>query len=339
MKIKANEKSECAIDDVDSPSSRRSSGASGRPRGAGASRKAGQKSSSGGGGGRRLSDAMLDKYLQCDEADGCGAQNQGGQPEPGSGGELPSAAYFGQQQQQQPQPQQPPPPPPQDDAFDEERPARVQRPPSTAVEWPDEAARRAAEERARRKPAAKHIHPCVCDLSKRQRANIEQYLRQRQSAQQRFERRVHEIEEEIRLAEEAEQQRLRELEAEKEFYGDEYEMEGSKRKRKKRSARRASMVSLGVKQVINWRKPPKVEVRFTRTSNLRATRATYCKPPLPPLPEIGPVEVDFEQPEIPIRTTRTVELRLKFVKNHIEMAQQRRVKVKYPDRPPFVTKY
>lgn len=185
----------------------------------------------------------------------------------------------------------------------------------------------------------KHIHPCICDLSKRQRANIEQFLKDRRAAQQRYERRVQEIEEEIRLAEEAEQQRLRELEAEKEFYGDEYEIEGTKHKRKKRSARRASMVSLGVKQIINWRKPPKMEVHYTRTAKLRMTSTTYCKPPLPELPEIRPVDVDFAEPELPIRTNRTVELRLKFVKSHFETVAKQQVKVKYPDRPPFVTQY
>lgn len=320
MRVK---KSKCAIDGTDSLSTpcSNASGRSGRrlrlvSRAKG---KAGQKSASSS--GRRLSN-VLDKY-QCEEdyPPAGGEANEGVEVRRPSNGTLVSATPDLNQ--------------PSDEAFVEERSITTARPCTRPIQWPDEAMRKKVES----KKKVKHIHPCICDLSKRQRANIEQFLKERQEAQQRYERRVQEIEEEIRLAEEAEQQRLRELEAEKEFYGDEYEIEGLKRKRKKRSARRASMVSLGVKQVINWRKPPKIEVRFTRTSNLRMPSATYCKPPLPPLPEIRPVDIDFEAPEIPIRTNRAVELRLKFIKSHIKMLQKQEIKVKYPDRPPFVTQY
>ncbi|KAL6952116.1 hypothetical protein U1Q18_051148 [Sarracenia purpurea var. burkii] len=104
----------------------------------------------------------------------------------------------------------------------------------------------------------KHIHPCVCDIDKRRWGVITQ------------------IEEEYRLAEEAELERRRQAEEEMELYGDEYDQSGAHPKRKKRSARRASMVSLGVKQIINWRKSPKIKVKFNKTSALRRENPTYC---------------------------------------------------------------
>ncbi len=203
-------------------------------------------------------------------------------------------------------------------------------------EWSTEALQKLAEEKKHK--ATKHIHPCICDLPKQRKAAIEQFLKEKRIAQQKFQNRVLEIEEEIRLAEEREAERLRELEAEKEFYGDEYEMEGKKKKRKKRSARRASMVSLGVKQVINWRKSPRIQVRYTRTSNMRAHSSTYCKPPFPPLPEIKSLNVNLDGPDIPIRATRTVELRTRRARQVVASLREQEVKVKYPKRPPFVTK-
>ncbi|XKL59425.1 hypothetical protein PGB90_000441 [Kerria lacca] len=187
------------------------------------------------------------------------------------------------------------------------------------------------------KPAIrkKHIHPYICNLTKKQWAAVKQFLKKKQLAQKKFKQRVAEIEKEIRVTEKAEADRLRQLEVKKELFGDEYEFVDKKRKRKKRSARRVSMVSLGVKQVINWRKPPKIEVHYNKTWGVRAHNTTYYQSPMISLPEIRPVQMHYEGPEIPVRATKTLELRITYIKTHADYLKQEDY-IKYPKRPPFI---
>ncbi len=156
----------------------------------------------------------------------------------------------------------------------------------------------------------KHIHPCVCDLSKKQKERIAAFLKHKKEMQIKYEKRVKEIEAELARLEEERLERERELQEQQELFGDEYEVVGKKKKRKKRSARRASMVSLGVKQVINWRKAPRIEVKPTTASSLRKKYTAYCgRIPYPPSPQ---KPVDFhKKPDIEIQATLTSELRSK----------------------------
>lgn len=180
----------------------------------------------------------------------------------------------------------------------------------------------------------RHIHPCVCDLTKAQRKKIEKYLNERLRMQMRFEKRIKEIEEELRrLAEEEEERRQRE-ELEKELYDDEYEMVGGQRRRKKRSARRVSMISLGVRQVINWRKEPKIAVKYTKTYELRRANPTYCKPKVSIALVPKPIQC---LTNVSIRHNRTSELRTKFNKDLKEVLHKREYR-KYPNKPEFVLK-
>ncbi|KAK7579948.1 hypothetical protein V9T40_000577 [Parthenolecanium corni] len=156
----------------------------------------------------------------------------------------------------------------------------------------------------------RHIHPCVCDLTKRQRETIEKHLHHKRYMQRKFEKRVKEIEEELERLEEERLERERELQEQQELFGDEYEVVGKKRKRKKRSARRASMVSLGVKQVINWKKEPRIEVKPTKASRLRKEYSSYCGRVEFPLSPI--IEIDYKkEPEVAIRATVTSSARAK----------------------------
>lgn len=182
----------------------------------------------------------------------------------------------------------------------------------------------------------KHIHPCICNLTKRQRKVIEDYLKNRRLWQQKFRKRMQELEEEQRRIAEEEAERLRELEEEKELYADEYEIEGKRKKRKKRSARRASMVSLGVKQVIIWKKSPKIPIKLTRTSNMRMNNTTYCRPLQILLSPVRPVLLRIEGPQIPVRETTTTQLRSKYIKKQRKEIEEKNVSlVKYPTRPRF----
>ncbi|XKL68117.1 hypothetical protein PGB90_003608 [Kerria lacca] len=157
----------------------------------------------------------------------------------------------------------------------------------------------------------KHIHPCVCDLSQRQLDKINKHLFQRGELRRKFAIRVKEIEQELAAIEEERLEKEREMQEQRELFGDEYEMVGKKKKRKKRSARRASMVSLGVKQVINWRKPPKIEVKNNKTSLLRKRYTSYCGKKEYPASPIK--EIDFgKEPNILVRTTTASDLRSKF---------------------------
>lgn len=157
----------------------------------------------------------------------------------------------------------------------------------------------------------RHIHPCVCDLTQQQRKKIDTHIRHRRHMQSKFEKRVKEIEEELARLEEERLERERELQEQQELFGDEYELVGKKRKRKKRSARRASMVSLGVKQVINWKKEPRIKVQPTKASKLRSEYSSYCGRVEFPLSPIA--EIDYKkEPEVAIRETVTSSARAKI---------------------------
>lgn len=156
----------------------------------------------------------------------------------------------------------------------------------------------------------KHIHPCVCDLSKTQRRRIKKHLDHKALMHRKYEHRIIEIEEELARLEEERLEQEREQEEQQELFGDEYELVGSKKKRKKRSARRASMVSLGVRQVINWRKGPKIQVKTTKASALRKEYAAYCG--RRPLPETPWKKITYgAEPTAKVRTTKAFSLRLK----------------------------
>lgn len=157
----------------------------------------------------------------------------------------------------------------------------------------------------------KHIHPCICDLTTQQRQRIEAFLAHKREMHRKYMKRVAQIEEELARLEEERLERERELQEQEELFGDEYELVGKKKKRKKRSARRASMVSLGVKQVINWRKEPRIKVKPTTASALRGKYTSYCGRHEIPLSPIG--HIDFhKEPALAIRTTLASDLRSKF---------------------------
>lgn len=164
---------------------------------------------------------------------------------------------------------------------------------------------------------ARHIHPCVCDLTFSARKRVTDFRSKRRDFLSRYDHRVHEIEE---LAKKMEQMRLdaeREAKEHKELYEDEYEMIGTKRKRKKRSARRASMVSLGVRTLIKWKKEPLIPVKYTRAWNLRRDNSAYCGEKKYPLPLIVDMNIKKE-PLIPVRDTQAYILRsnLNVVRRH-----------------------
>lgn len=154
----------------------------------------------------------------------------------------------------------------------------------------------------------KHIHPCICDLSASQRHRIRTHVQKTKKFENRLVERLEEIDlERIALEEEIRRKEAEELE-QQELFGDQYEVIGKKKKRLKRSARRASMVSLGVKTVINWRKSPKIKVKYNKVSELRRSHSSYCgeRPNIEsPVKNIG-----FENsPRIPVRITKTTVLR------------------------------
>lgn len=156
----------------------------------------------------------------------------------------------------------------------------------------------------------KHIHPCICDLTKQQREKIDAHLARKRNMQRKYDKRVKEIEEELARLEEERLEREREMQEQEELFGDEYELVGKKRKRKKRSARRASMVSLGVKQVINWRKQPRIEVKMTTCSSLRKKYTSYCGRHEYPLSPIRPIDF-HKEPALAIRSTVASDMRSK----------------------------
>ncbi|XKL63742.1 hypothetical protein PGB90_006106 [Kerria lacca] len=176
----------------------------------------------------------------------------------------------------------------------------------------------------------KHIHPCICDLTSIQRKRISDHDRKIHLAKRKYEKRIKEVETELTLAKEAQLEKERELREQQELFGDEYEMVGTKKKRKKRSARRASMVSLGVKQVINWRKEPRIKVKMSRSSTLRMQHSSHCgKNPF----EMSPIrKVHFEEsPKIPVRMTRTFSLRIDF-----DQQRKQGASIKINRKPSFV---
>lgn len=157
---------------------------------------------------------------------------------------------------------------------------------------------------------SRHIHPCVCDLTDQARKRIKEHNEHEANQQKKFEQRVREIEEQLAKLEEERLEREHELQEQQDLFGDEYELVGKKKKRKKRSARRASMVSLGVKQVINWKKEPRIKVRYNYTYKLRSENPKYCnyrKYKLTPVKSIH-----FKRtPAIPVRETKANSLRAK----------------------------
>lgn len=156
--------------------------------------------------------------------------------------------------------------------------------------------------------AVRHIHPCICDLSDEAKLRISAHQKAKAELHQKYVTRRAEIEVEKEHREELRREREREKREQQELFGDEYEVVGEKKKRKKRSARRASMVSLGVRQVINWRKEPKLKVILNKTWYLRNENTRYCGQITYSLPELE--DVDFrKEPLIPIRSTRAYMLR------------------------------
>lgn len=159
--------------------------------------------------------------------------------------------------------------------------------------------------------SAKHIHPCVCDLTAEQRRRIKEHHERIGQIQRRFEQRVREIEEELERLEEERLEREREMQEHQELFGDEYEMIGKKKKRKKRAARRASMVSLGVKQIINWKDEPKIKVKYNNAFKLRCDNQSYCSYKTYELPSIKEIQYN-KVPNIPVRVTKAYSLRSKI---------------------------
>ena len=158
----------------------------------------------------------------------------------------------------------------------------------------------------------RHIHPCVCDLTESAKRRVAAYTKAKSDMRQKFVLRKHQIEEELKQKELERLEREREKSEQKELFGDEYEMtEEGLRKRKKRSARRVSMVSLGVRQVINWKKEPRVPVKYNTVWKLRHDNTRYCAKRifLVPCPE----EIDWKrEPAIPVRFTSGSKLRRDF---------------------------
>lgn len=179
----------------------------------------------------------------------------------------------------------------------------------------------------------KHIHPCVCDLPLATRKRIAEHNKRIREKQTKFDRRIQEIQEELARLEEERLEKERELQEQDELFGDEYELVGKKKKRKKRAARRASMVSLGVKQIISWKKPPKVPIKFNLTWNLRRSYSAYCGKRLyPPSPLMV---VDFKmEPAIRVRDTTSFRMRSKI------NSEKKTDLIRRDDkRPRFVTSY
>lgn len=157
---------------------------------------------------------------------------------------------------------------------------------------------------------AKHIHPCICDLSDAQWKRIREHRRKVLEAQERYEARLRGIQEELEWQLLAAEELERAQAEEKEFYGDEYQMVGKKRKRLKRSARRASMVSLGVRQVIDSRKPPRIPVKYNEASIRRKlVYPAYCGKKMIPLTPVRSISYE-KNPIIPVRLTRSFKLRV-----------------------------
>lgn len=190
-----------------------------------------------------------------------------------------------------------------------------------------------AEDGTRKCRKRRHIRPCLCDLSPRIKQKVSNYLKYKAHMIRKHEKRVKEIEEELARIEEARLEAEREKQEQEELFGDEYEVVGKKKKRKKRSARRASMVSLGVKQVINWRKQPRIAVKFNMTSEMRTKYQSYCGTrdyPLTPIQEIN----YHKTPNIAVRMTWVSTSRLKISENKKESLSKAEDK-----KRPFETPY
>jgi hypothetical protein len=182
-------------------------------------------------------------------------------------------------------------------------------------------------------PSGRHIRPCICDLTESAKRRIAAHTKLKEALYSKLVKRKAEIEEEIRRKEEEAKEREREKAEQKELFGDEYEMQDGQKKRKKRSARRASMVSLGVRQVINWKKEPRIQVVFNRTWKVRHDNSRYCNKIHYGVPVVE--LVDYKKaPIVNVRDTHAFELR-------------QRINTKYKDwliasedkRPPFIIEF
>lgn len=180
-------------------------------------------------------------------------------------------------------------------------------------------------------PNVRHIHPCVCDLQPVQRKRIVVHNKRAKQMHQKFEHRVVEIEETLARRGDERLDAEREEEKHEELYGEKYEMVGGKKKRKKRSARRVSMMSLGVKQVINWRKGGNVGFKVNKTFLLRSEHSVYCdrKPSQEPLIKVRQYN---QLPKFPVRVTRTLSLRSEINSEKVKATIENEDK-----RPLFVT--
>lgn len=189
-----------------------------------------------------------------------------------------------------------------------------------------------AEDGTRKCRKRRHIHPCICDLSKQVKQKVAKYLQRKSQMQDKYATRVKEIEEELARIEEERLETEREAQEQDELFGDEYEVVGKKKKRKKRSARRASMVSLGVKQVINWRKQPKNPVKYNLASELRSKSRSYCGIQVYPLTPVQ--EINFRKsPSLAVRSTWASTSRSKTNAGKKESLS------KTDNKVPFVTPY
>ena len=182
--------------------------------------------------------------------------------------------------------------------------------------------------------AAQHIGPHICDLTEEQKKRIAEFRRRKKAEQDKLIRRMREVEEALARLEEIRNARLRENEELEEFYGDRYELVRGRKKRLKRSARRASMVTLGVKQRIMWWKEPEIAVIYNHAYKLRHENNTYCATHSYELPH--PRAVNYGKPPlIPVHINRTFAGRA-----GVNLEKKERLRAELDDpRPLFVTAF
>lgn len=161
----------------------------------------------------------------------------------------------------------------------------------------------------------RHIHPCICDLKTHQKERIRDYREYRRNKWRKYEERRKQLDKERKEQEEKEKQ---EKEEEEDDYFWEFEEEKKKPpedmgKDKKCRARRVSMISLGIKQVIVWDKPPIIPVKSTKTSVLRKKFTKYCGKYSDKGLCLDIRVIDFyKKPDVPVRKTQAFDLRFKL---------------------------
>lgn len=176
----------------------------------------------------------------------------------------------------------------------------------------------------------KHIHPCVCDLTQKQRERIDDYIRARNEERARFINRVNQIDQEIRMLEE---EKLQEQELDRELWDEVYEADDKERCMVRRITRKVSMVSLGMKPVINWKKPPLLDVKYNKVFELRKANTIYCKPPS----SVTITEKPIRLGEFRVSMTKAAQLRSEFNRSQIEKYnEEAQKKIKYPNKPEFI---